>query len=156
MESWWLRLWPGVARLALLVGALQSSAAAIRLECVLPDDPDGRVYRLVDRGPSSAPRWWLTLAARSLGQRIVELPLAEAQVERTPEGALGVVNKSLNGGLTVVIRPEASAYLLDVFVNFELEVNVWRDLSPDVESMNTEGPRRDAGCHALSSPVRLS
>ena len=152
--NWWPRLWPVVLSVALSFSGSQSSTGAARLECVLPE-PDGRVYRLVDRGSSSSPRWWLTLNAPSPGKRQVELPLAEAQVDLSRPGALSLVNKSLNGGLTVLIQPESGAYRLDVFVNFELEVNVWRDLSPDVEAMNTDGPRLDATCRGLSSPKGL-
>jgi hypothetical protein len=86
----------------------------------------------------------------------VALPLGSAQVDETPAGAVGLTSRSLNGGVAIEIRPEASAYRLDVFVNFELEVNVWRDLSPDVEHMNTGGARGDARCQILSSPKGLS
>jgi hypothetical protein len=138
--------------MVLLVSAFQAPVGVPRLECALPNDPAARVYRVIDRGASASPQWWLTMTAPSLGKRVVELPLAEAQVDETRPGAIRLVNRSLNGGLTVVVQPEASAYRLDVFVNFELEVNVWRDLSPDVEVMNTDGPRLDAGCRVLSTP----
>jgi hypothetical protein len=154
--NWWPRLWPNVVNSALLAGALQATPGLARLECVLPDDGDARVYRLVDRGASASPRWWLTLRARSLGGREVELPLAGAQVEESKDGALRLASRSLNGGVAIEIRPEATAYRLDVFVNFELEVNVWRDLSPDVEHMNTAGARSDARCQLLSLPKGLS
>ena len=152
--SWWRPLWPGVANVAVVAGVLQALSGAPRLECVLPDDADERVFRLVDRGQSASPRWWLTLRARSLGTREVDLPLADAQVEQR-EGVLSLVSRSRNGGVAIDIRPEAAAYRLDIFVNFELEVNVWRDLSPDVEHMNTGGARTDARCQTLSSPKGL-
>ena len=154
--NWWPQLWPGVASAALLAGALQAMPGSARLECVLPDDGDARVYTLVDRGALATPRWWLTLRARSLGAREVELPLADARVDESRADALSVISRSLNGGVAIEIRPEAPAYRFDVFVNFELEVNVWRDLSPDVEHMNTAGARTDARCQLLSLPKGLS
>ena len=153
--TWWPRSWRVAASAAVLMCALHPPVGVVRLECALPNDPGARVYRLMDRGATVSPRWWLTLTAPSLGPRVVELPLAEARVDELRAGAISVVNKSLNGGLAVTVQPEASAYRLDVFVNFELEVNVWRDLSPDVELMNTDGPRLDAACRVLSAPNTL-
>jgi len=152
--SWLLLSWLGIVDAPVPLSGLQSPGTP-RLECVMPDDADARVYRLVDRGETSSPRWWLTLRARSLGSREVEVPLADARVEPSPGGTLSVASRSLNGGLVVEIRPDASAYRFDVFVNFELEVNVWRDLSPDIEHMNTGGARNDARCRPLSSPDGL-
>ena len=78
------------------------------------------------------------------------MPLADAAVARKGTG-VSVSSRSANGGLSVNVRAsEGGESLLDVFVNFELEVNVWRDLSPDVEAMNTDGPLARARCRVLS------
>jgi hypothetical protein len=114
-------------------------------ECTLPGEFGTRVYQIVDRG-SQQPRWWLTLGSTVLGSRRVELPLADARVERS--------SASRNGGLAVGIDANADKSTVDVFVNFELEVNVWRDLSPDVVHMNTNGPQTSARCRVLPSPAR--
>ena len=90
----------------------------------------------------------LTLGSPRLGARIVELPLPGANVERTAE-SVSIASRSANGGLAVKVHAAAAESLLDVFVNFELEVNVWRDLSPEVEAMNTDGPLADAQCRVL-------
>jgi hypothetical protein len=116
----------------------------IVMECRLPLDSAGRVFQLVDHGGARDPRWWLTLRSVKLGQRLVELPLRNAQVNTTD--AVVASASSANGGVAVQLRSGAGEPLLDVFVNYELEVNVWRDLSPEVDQMNTSGPRRDAIC----------
>jgi hypothetical protein len=121
-------------------------------ECTLPGEFGTRVYQIVDRG-SQQPRWWLTLGSTVLGSRRVELPLADARVERS-EGRVLVSSASRNGGLAVEIDANADKSTVDVFVNFELEVNVWRDLSPDVVHMNTNGPQTSARCRVLPSPAR--
>jgi hypothetical protein len=123
-------------------------------ECVLQDDSGQRVYRVVDRGESGEPRWWLTLIAPGAATALAELPLPNARVERSAS-ALAISSASGNGGLAVTIRAAPTAALLDVFVNYELEVNVWRDLSPAVDRMNTNGPRPHAQCRVLSAPEGL-
>jgi hypothetical protein len=113
---------------------------------------DGRrVYQVVDRGPQRQPQWWLTLALP--GQHdVIELPLADARVERSAT-RVTVSSASRNGGLSVEIDANADKSTVHVFVNFELEVNVWRDLSPDVEHMNTEGSQTGE-CRLLPAPAR--
>ena len=101
------------------------SPPAVVVECRLPDDTDGRVFQLVDRGGNAEPRWVLILRARPLGERAIDLPLPNARVTRTP-GRVTASSRSANGGLTVEIDAAAGGSTLDVFVNFELEVNVWR------------------------------
>jgi hypothetical protein len=106
----------------------------------------------VDRGSGSQPRWWLSFRSRALGDRVVDLPLPDAQVDQSRDRTT-ISSISPNGGLAVEIQANADKPMVDVFVNFELEVNVWRDLSPDVEHMNTDGPRRDALCRVLPPPA---
>lgn len=147
------RLWLSAA--SLLVAAAAARGAPIPLvECRVPDDPDRRVFRVVDRGGDLTPRWVLTLAGRQLGSRVVELPLHDATVERSANG-LSIASRSANGGLAVTVRATGDESGLDVFVNFELEVNVWRDLSPDVEQMNTDGPLAHVRCRTLSPPEAM-
>ncbi len=135
-----------VALMLVLQGTAPGTPIA---ECRLPDDDDARVYQLVDKGSDRDPRWWLTLRSRALAARLIELPLPAAQVSRDAR-RMTVSSTSANGGLAIDLVAADAGAMLDVFVNFELEVNVWRDLSPEVERMNTGGPRRDARCRILS------
>jgi hypothetical protein len=120
-------------------------------ECSLSAESDTRIFQLVDRGAGHDPRWWLTLTRRGASAPVTELPLPNARVERTA-GTLALSSASGNGGLAVTLRAAPSGSLLDVFVNFELEVNVWRDLSPNVDAMNTHGPQSQVMCRVLSAP----
>jgi hypothetical protein len=141
-------LWLVVVSLLLMVARARVAPTTVA-ECAAPGDADERVFHLVDRGGDAHPRWWMTLQSRRLGARTVDLPLADAQVERSAS-SLAVSSRSRNGGLAVALRA-GDRSSLDVFVNFELEVNVWRDLSPDVEQMNTDGPLADVQCRILSA-----
>jgi len=124
------------------------------VECSIASDDQARVFRLVDRGVAQEPRWWLTMSSTALGSRVAELPLPNPRLEREP-GRVALASTSNNGGLTVTIDAGAGRSVIDVFVNFELEVNVWRDLSPDVERMNTHGPVANAGCRVLPGMYEL-
>ena len=148
----WQRLWRHAADAAVLTLFFQAAPPPVAVvECTLPGDTAGRVYRILDAGSGREPRWSLRLTAQSLGQRHVDLPLPDARVERRGS-VLSLSSTSANGGLTVHIEArEGSASMVDVFVNFELEVNVWRDLSPEVEQMNTDGPQPGAACRGLSA-----
>jgi hypothetical protein len=124
------------------------------VECLPPGDAQERVFRLVDRGAGHDPRWWLMLSSRPLGGRTVELPLPGPRVELRPN-LVSLSSASSNGGLMVTLEVGAGRSTLDVFVNYELEVNVWRDLSPDVEQMNTSGSLVPGGCRLVSGKGEL-
>jgi len=150
--SWCPPSWRRAGSVAAIMSALQAPAPVTVAECTIPRGPDASVYGIVDRGSRSQPRWWLSLRSRALGDRVVELPLPDAEVDQSRD-RVTLSSASRNGGLAVEIEATADKPMVDVFVNFELEVNVWRDLSPDVEHMNTDGPRRDAVCRVLPPPA---
>lgn len=140
-----------LAELALVAALAQPSPGTAVAECVPEGDPQRRVYRLVEAATTDEPRWWLTMRGAEPGRREVALPLANARVERSPD-RVAVTAMSPNGGIAVRMEANADAPILDVFVNYELEVNVWRDLSPDVDRMNTNGPLPAPGCRAVTPP----
>ena len=135
---------------ALVASLFGQPATTPIAECALTGDPGSRVYQVIDRGATQEPRWLLRLSATALGERRIDLPMANATIERR-EGRLSIVSVSANGGASVQIDAAAGSgpSTVDVFVNYELEVNVWRDLSPDVEQMNTHGVPAPARCHVL-------
>jgi hypothetical protein len=149
-----LRSWRRTASGLLAVASLQAMPATTVVECLPPGDAQARAFRLVDRGAGHDPRWWLTLSSRTLGGRTVELPLPGPRVELGPN-LVSLSSASSNGGLMVTLEVGAGRSTLDVFVNYELEVNVWRDLSPDVEQMNTSGPLVPGGCRLASGKGEL-
>ena len=150
------RSWRYAASAALLSSLLQQTAPKTVLECRLPSEPDPRVFQLLDYGPAREPRFTLRVSGAALGTRHADLPLANARIERRGRG-LSVASASANGGAAVQIDASdgAGASSIDVFVNYELEVNVWRDLLPEVEQMNTHGLQTGAQCHVLSMPEAM-
>jgi hypothetical protein len=125
-------------------------APTTAVECTPSADGDRRVFRILDRGPASQPRWHMQLTGDSLNGRSVGLPLAGARVTHHAD-AWTLASDSANGGVRVRIEARGNTSTLDVFVNYELEVNVWRDLQPDVDRMNTDGPQLMT-CRVLSEP----
>lgn len=148
------RSWRFAASVALFTSVLQPAPKTV-LECTL-SEPAARVFQLLDHGSAREPRFALRLSGPQLGTRRVDLPLANARVERRT-GGVAVTSASANGGANVRIDAAdgSGPSSIDVFVNFELEVNVWRDLSPDVEHMNTHGLQATAQCHVLSIPEAM-
>jgi hypothetical protein len=139
--------------IALLTGASQAVHATtiqpghdfpvVVVSCTLPDDADRREWRAEQR--DAAGSLVLTLRTNGSTTSSATLPLPAPELLRA-DGRLLLSAASANGGASVTIQVSPSGALLDVFVNHELEVNVHRDLSPEVERMNTQGPRRDARC----------
>jgi hypothetical protein len=120
----------------------RDDAPAVVVSCTVPGDADQREWRVERRAAAGA----LVLTLRTAGGAVVaELPLAAPELLRA-EGRVLLSSESANGGAHVTLQASPAGALLDVFVNHELEVNVHRDLRPEVERMNTHGPRRDARC----------
>ena len=144
-------VWRCVAGVTFVAWSAQTASTPI-LECRLREDESRRVFQLIDAGSAQEPRWRLRLSAPALGDRRVDLPLGNARVDKK-NGGLVVSSASANGGAAVQIDAAVGSgtSTLDVFVNVELEVNVWRDLPPEVERMNTNGVQA-AACRVLSIP----
>lgn len=68
----------------------------------------------------------------------VSLP-ASADV-RLSATALHVRAKTSNGGIDVTLAGTTASATLDVYVSYELEVNVDASLTPKIDDLNTEGP----------------
>jgi hypothetical protein len=61
--------------------------------------------------------------------------------------------RTLNGGRAVKWKVEAvRGGTLDVYANYELEVNIEADMDPRVELMNTEGPLTNLSCALAPKP----
>ena len=116
------------------------------LRCSVVDDPQARVYELQRSGNADSMRWQLTMRSREAGALPVILPLPDA---KPVVGDRRVVldYRTLNGGRDVKWKVDAAGSAsLDVYANFELEVNVEADLDPRVELMNTEGVIANLSC----------
>ena len=68
----------------------------------------------------------------------VALP-ASASVQLTGE-ALSVRARTSNGGIDVNLTGTPAQARLDIYVSYELEVNVDAALTPAIDDLNTDGP----------------
>ena len=113
---------------------------AIVTTCRVTEDPAGREWSLAREGPADSPRWVLLFRRGAAASTSVRLPLPSAAPTVSAE-RVELDFHSANGGRSVTLSAGAAGpSRLDVFVNFELEVNVERDLDRAVDTMNTEGP----------------
>lgn len=88
----------------------------------------------------------MTMRSREAGASPVSLPLPDAKPQVT-ERRVSLEYRTLNGGRTISLTADANgAARLDVYTNFELEVNVDANLDPRVELMNTDGPITALAC----------
>ena len=68
----------------------------------------------------------------------VALP-ASASVQMTGE-AVSVRARTSNGGIDVTLTGTPAQARLDIYVSYELEVNVDASLTPAIDELNTDGP----------------
>jgi len=116
--------------------------------CTVLDDADKRVYRLHESHKDNVPTWILSLNSLKTKSRWIPISLY---------GAAPVINdkqvllsyQTANGGKLVDFRVTQKSVYLDVYVSYELEVNVEVDLSPEVDLLNTEGPLTNLECNVL-------
>jgi hypothetical protein len=130
--------------MALLAGLASAQPESV-VRCRVVDDPRSRVYELQRVVDGSDERWVLAMRSRAAGASPVLLPLPDARPKVT-ETSVALDYQTLNGGRNVAITVTPSGASIDIDVNFELEVNVERDLDPRVELMNTEGPISTLSC----------
>ena len=102
--------------------------------CRASDDSQQRTWTLAQRDGG----WLVLFTSRALDKPSVELRLPGA-APQVASDAIRVAYKSANGGRTIEWAIANGPSTLDLYVNHGLEVNVDRDLDPDVDRMNTEG-----------------
>lgn len=134
------------------LGAVLSASERPGVECALPD---GRWYRLAAAGGGS--RHVLSYRAKP-GARQIDLPVGTPTFHRAagcetaarcPQGSFAF--RSPNGGIILEIDALEARSTIDIFVSYELEVNVDVGLSPDIDELNTHG-RQSAACRLLEGP----
>ena len=136
----------------LLLLALASNAAITVARCTVTADPHARVYELQQLGEGERVRWQVVMRSREAGAAPVVLALPGAKpVVSDREVALEY--RTLNGGRAVKWKVDAArGGTLDVYANYELEVNIEADMDPRVELMNTEGPLANLSCTIGQKP----
>ena len=111
-------------------------AAPTGVECRVDDE---RVYRLErNAGPGEKGTWQLSVKRPDV-TRAVAITLRNAQ-PRLEESAAMLRFRSPNGGIIVSLDVAPARSTLDVFVSYELEINVDASLAPEVDRLNTDGP----------------
>lgn len=113
-------------------------AAPAAVTCRAPEDPARREWSLVQDGPPDAPRWLLVYRSATLDRPSISLPLPGAAPVVEDDG-VRLDYQTANGGRAVTLAAADGPSSIDVFVNYELEVNVERDLDRGVDLMNTGG-----------------
>jgi hypothetical protein len=137
--------------LGLLASPLQPSFARPELKshvvsCAVLDDADKRIYRLHKSHGDNAPTWVLSLNSSKTKSRWIPISLYDAAPVITDNQVL-LSYQTANGGKLVDLRVNQKSVYLDVYISYELEVNVEVDLSPDVDLLNTEGPLTNLECN---------
>lgn len=120
----------------------------VAARCEVLNDPDARVYELRRHDRGAAVDWVLAMKSPAAGEAPVLLPLPDAEPVLEP-GRLTLTYRTQNGGRDIAWRIAPGVATLDVYANFELEVNVEADLDRRVELMNTEGPIANLSCAVL-------
>ena len=141
-----------VGVLPLLLVLLVSDPPVTVVRCSVTGDPHGRVYELQRTGDGAAARWSIAMRSREAGAApvVMALPGAKPVVS---DRQVALEYRTLNGGRDVKWRVDAGgSATLDVYANFELEVNVEADLDPRVELMNTEGAIASLSCAMAPTP----
>jgi hypothetical protein len=120
--------------------------------CSVTGDPHARVYELQRSGEGERARWLMTMRSREAGATPVILPLPDARPVIS-DSRVALDYRTLNGGRNVKWTVDAGGPAsLDVYTNFELEVNIEADLDPRVELMNTEGALTNLSCTIAPKP----
>lgn len=95
-----------------------------------------RTWRFEREGAQWQVTHWTGTDARDVA-RVVLPPATAVQLSAA---ALLVRGKTSNGGIDVSLTGSPAKATLDIYVSYELEVNVDASLTPKIDELNTEGP----------------
>ncbi len=128
---------------AIVAGGLSLAARApaqpARVTCTVPNDADQRAFTLVGPETGGDTPWVLSFQNKAIAPRTIRVKLAGAKPAIAP-GEASLAFKTANGGIMVDLKANERLGTLDVYVSYELEVNVDPEMTPDVDLMNTDGP----------------
>ena len=116
----------------------------------MKDDPEKREYRLRQTARDT---WEIGVRSRKTRGRWISLALPGAGPVLGP-GRARVSYKAANGGRIVewTVGPAASS--IDVYVSYELEVNVDTTLEPEIDLLNTEGALHQLDCRVTITTIQ--
>jgi hypothetical protein len=136
-----LRLTSAAGLICCATALVAEPHASASVTCRVANDPDQRVYRLV----RTEGRWELLVRSRETGEHWIRLALPNAQPAFRPD-SVRLNYRNANGGRQLDLAVTNTTSLLDVWVDYGLEVNVEPDLDPKVDLMNTHGPLAGTSC----------
>jgi hypothetical protein len=98
-------------------------------------DPE-RTWRFDKPGPA----WQVTHWRGATQKDVVRLALPANAVVRLSREAVDVTARTSNGGIDIRLSGAPAQAQLDIYVSYELEVNVDSSLTPAIDDLNTDGP----------------
>ena len=119
------------------------------VSCQVPNEPEARMYVLSRLPAGTGKPWHLSYKSR-MSRDWIRLRLSGAAPAIAATSA-ALSYKSANGGIAVDLRTDAATSSLDVYVSYELEVNVDASLAPDVDALNTHGPLTGLSCRIVGA-----
>jgi len=132
------------------VAAPAPAPPAPAVVCAVPHDLHRRVFEL-DR--SAGGEWQLSMQSTATQARWVRLPLPDA-IPAIGRDTASLSYRSAYGGRTVRLNVGPAGSSLDVYANYELEVNVDPNLDPRIDLLNTNGPLTGLSCRITPAPPR--
>lgn len=137
-------------RVALLFAVLLVAVSAAgtpdtaEVTCLVANDPDQRTYLLSQLLAGQSKSWHLSYKSKTVPDWIrLRLPGAAPAISAT---TAVLSYKSANGGIAVDLTAGTEKTSLDVYVSYELEVNVDASLTPEIDSLNTHGVLTGLSC----------
>lgn len=109
------------------------------------DEGPERTYRLYAEDGAAGPLWFLAMRGPATNDRWVALRLPGASPVFGADGAR-LVFRTANGGIMIDLEARHGRTSLDVYVSYELEVNVDAGLSPSIDLLNTDGRLSNVRC----------
>ncbi len=85
-------------------------------------------------------RWQVVHWMGDLERNAVPLRLPPTASVRLSETEVTVKGRTSNGGIDVSLTGQPARATLDIYVSYELEVNVDTSLTPAIDDLNTDGP----------------
>lgn len=98
-------------------------------------DPE-RTWRIERSGT----RWQVSHWRGDRKTDAAQVTLPAAADVRLSSTALHVRARTSNGGIDVTLKGTPASATLDIYVSYELEVNVDTSLTPRIDELNTDGP----------------
>lgn len=125
---------PYVSAVLAVLGVWQADGAVATCRSVGVDPV--RTWQFEKPGP----RWQVSHWRGDEAKDIVRVLLPAAAEVRLSPTLVHVRGKTSNGGIDVTLEGPPESARLDVYVSYELEVNVDATLTPRIDDLNTEGP----------------